>query len=282
MLGWMLWVGLAAAQDAPVELESGCTETVSSSDLIGAMEVAENAWSMADAAGFKSATVSLESLIPCVRDPITRATAARIHRVNGMNGFLSRDPERMQSAFAAARYTQPGFTWPADLVPMDHPVQEHYVALSTENPALERTLPPKEGQSAFDGRQGLDRPTGWPTVHQHLAEDGAVMGTWLLWPDDATPDYPRKAVAGRTGKEDVDKRGARLPMLVGAGTGFLASGVLYGLAAQSSSAYHSDEVRPVDEMDKLRNATNTRYWASVGLAGASTVTTVGAFAVARW
>lgn len=269
----------ALAQEAP---SAPCAEPASSVDLVGAMEVAENAWSMADAAGFQAATTSLASLLPCVDDPITRATAARIHRVNGMNFFLQRDPERMQLSFAAARYVQPGWRWPADLVPPDHPVHEQYVARGIDNPPLERTLTPKEGTSWYDGRESLDRPEAWPTVHQHVADDGAILGTWMLWPGDEVPDYARRPVNEKTAKlDEPDKRGARLPMLVGAGAGYLASGLLYGLAVQADGAYRGDDVT-VDDLDRLRRSTNTRYWASVGLAGASTVTTVGAFAVARW
>lgn len=275
------WLAVALAQE-PVT-EGPCAEPARSADLVGAMEVAENAWSMADAAGFQGATVSIQSLLPCVTDPITRATAARIHRVQGMNYFLQRDGEKMQLAFAAARYVEPGWIWPADLVPADHPVQDQYVAKSIDDPLLDRTLQPRDGTSWFDGRESLDRPAGWPTIHQHRAEDGTVLGTWLLWPGDPVPDYPRKAVNDKTAKEELRERpGARLPMLVGAGAGFATSAVLYGLAASSSSAYHSGEARTADELDQLRKATNGRYWASVGVAGASTVTTVGAFAVAEW
>ena len=72
-------------------------------------------------------------------------------------------------------------------------------------------------------------------------------------------------------------------MLLGAAGGFAASGVMYGLAASSSAAYRStDGTQDADGLDKLRSATNTRYWTSVGLVGASTATTIGAFAVARW
>ncbi len=279
-----LLIGLATvamAQDVPTE--TACAEAASSADLVGAMEVAENAWSMADAAGFQSATVSLASLLPCVKEPITRSTAARVHRVQGMNHFLQRDPEQMQLSFAAARFVQPGWVWPADLVPADHPVQEQYVAKGIDNPALERTLQPKDGTSWFDGRESLDRPLAWPTIHQHVSDEGAVLGTWLVGPGDSVPDYPRKAVNGSTTSGGaVAKRGIRAPMLIGAGAGYLASGLLYGLAAQSSGQYRSGDTTSVDELDKLRKSTNGRYWASVGLAGASTVTTVGAFAVAKW
>ena len=154
------------------------------------------------------------------------------------------------------------------------------MAKGIDNPALDRTLPPREGESWFDGRESLDRPEGWPTIHQHRGEDGSVLGTWLLWPGDPVPDYPRKAVAVGEGPA-AGKRGVRVPMLIGAGAGFLASGALYGLAGASSSAYH-DEATSAQDLDKLRKATNSRYWASVGLAGASTVTTIGAFAIAEW
>ncbi len=270
-------VGLAQEPASP------CATPASTSDLVGAMEVAENAWSMADAAGFQAATVSIGSLVPCINEPITRSTAARVHRVQGMNYFLQRDPERMQLAFAAARYVQPGWIWPADLVPADHPVQEQYVAKGIDNPALERTLMPKEGTSWFDGRETLDRPLDWPAIHQHVADDGSVQGTWLLWPGDTVPDYPRRAVNDKTARtEDPTKRGARAPMLIGAGAGYVVSGLLYGLAASSNAKYHDPQTQSVDDLDKYRKATNGRYWASIGFAGASTVTTVGAFAAARW
>ncbi len=258
-----------------------CDQPVSTVDLLGAIEVAENAWTMADASGFQSATASMGSLLPCVADPITRGTAARIHRMQGMGRFLARDPEGEEAAFAAARWVQPGWNWPADLVPVGHPLLKHYVAADLGDPALETTLPPVEGASMFDGRESLDRPTKWPTVHQHLSDDGAVLGTWWLQPADAIPDYPRKNKPAPV-EDDRERKGIRTPLLIGAAGGFATSGVLYALAGSSSKNYHNGGQMTVDDMDQLRRATNGRFWASMGFAGASTVTTVSAFAVARW
>jgi len=265
---------LAVAQ----ETGSPCEGPASSADLLGAMEVAENAWSMADAEGFKAANVAIASLVPCVNEPITRATAARIHRMNGLNSFLARDDASMDLSFAASRYVQPGFVWPADLVPVDHPVLEAYVASPLDDPKIEATLPPKEGASWFDGRESLDRPTAWPTLHQHLSGEGTVLGTWLLWPDDAVPEYPRRVNA----PAGDDARGIRTPLLVGAAGGYVLAGLLYGLAGASNATYHSGTVLDPAELDRLQRATNTRYWGAVGFAGASTATTIGGFAFARW
>jgi len=264
------------AQGAP------CDEMVSTAELLGAIEVAENAWTMADAKGFQTAAESMDSLLPCVSDTLTRGTAGRIHRMHGMSRFLARDPDGEKSAFAAARWVQPGWKWPADLVPVGHPLLKHYVEADLGEPDLEVTLPPIEGQSMFDGRESLKRPTKWPTIHQHLSDDGGVLGTWFLSPSDPLPDYPRKNKPAPIDDEGGDKAGLRTPLLIGAGSGFVVSGVLYALAGASSKNYHGDDQRTVDEMDQLRRATNTRFWASMGFAGASTATTVSAFAVARW
>ena len=274
---------LSLLMTAALAQEPACDEPTDTLQVVSAIERAENAWSMADAKNFNDANRAMATLLPCLEEPLTRSMAARVHRMNGLSHFLNRNDAEMQLSFAAARATAPAFRWPADLVPPDHPVLDGYNAMDTTDLPTEVTLAPKDGSSSYDGREGLARPTSVPTLHQHLGDDGSVLGTWLLNPGDPLPDYPRVSPSvAATPSGEIQRRGARLPMLLGAAGGFAASGVMYGLAASASGSYRSGEVTSIDELDRLRGTTNSAYWASVGLVGASTVTTIGAFAVARW
>ena len=270
---------MALAQD------TACPEPTDTLQLLNAIERGENAWSLANGAEFNAANAAMAELLPCLGEPLTRSMAARVHRMNGLYHFLNRQQDEMELSFAAARATAPAFRWPADLVPPDHPVLDGYNARAVNTQDVTATLAPVDGSSHFDGRETLDRPNGLPTLHQHLDAEGAVAGTWLLAPDAPLPDYPRVApVTEGAIMADTDgtQRGARMPMLIAAGSGFVLSGLAYGLAASASGNYYNDPGATSDDLNRYRNATNQRYWASVGLAGASTLTTVGAFAVARW
>lgn len=271
-----LMLSLALAQSSP------CTEPTDTLQILIAIERAEDAWSMADASTFNEANEAMTSLLPCLDEPLTRFMSARIHRMNGLYHFLNREQEPMELSFAAARTVAPAYRWPADLVPADHPVLDGYSARPLDSSDVTPILPPVKANSTFDGRETLDRPAAVPTIHQLLSEDSAVLGTWLLNPDDPLPDYPRRAAMASSGSTTETRRGARLPMLAGAAGGFAVSGLLYGLAAAADGTYHNGDVSSVAELEKLRSATNRRYWASVGLASASTVTTVGALAIAKW
>ncbi|MBT3224438.1 MAG: hypothetical protein HN348_35675, partial [Proteobacteria bacterium] len=209
-------VGLAMAQE--------CEEPTTSRDLLKAVEATESAYSLADGAGFQQNAELSEQLLPCLGEPLSRAMSARYHRVRGLAAFLARDEELQKASLSAARWVQPRYVWPADLVPMDHPVREAYDGIDIGEPALLDLPPPKEGELTIDGQPGLQRPTAWPTIVQHFGPEGDVRHTWYLPTSATNPEYeaakpPKTATTEAILAEDGGGKRApiSIPLIIGAG-----------------------------------------------------------------
>ena len=76
--------------------DNACVESTDTLQVLAAIERAENAWSMADRDNFLAANEAMALIVPCLADPLTRSMAARIHRMNGLNAFLSQDDPSME------------------------------------------------------------------------------------------------------------------------------------------------------------------------------------------
>ena len=129
-------------------------------------------------------------LLACVSEPVPRNVAAAVHRMTGLRGFVDRDPDRSTKAFAAGRYLEPAYKFPATLVPEGHPVLRDYEAawgardadalaeLFTEDGFVLRPgNPPAEGRDAI--REAY-RGSGGPLVLR--AYDFAAEGDvgWII------------------------------------------------------------------------------------------------------
>ncbi len=268
-----------------------CDEATSSSDLSRQVEAAEQAYGDLDIDGFIAATDTLAAALPCLSEPVTRSTAANVHRVVGLRAFVDKDGENAKLAFAAGRAIQPDYRFPDTLIPPGNPILSDYEAipLSIES----RTTPPdlaSEGAWRFDGQDGVERPTTWPTVAQALDARGAVKGSVYLWPGDtlqafdttvegiqATPVAPPEPLPPAPSEAGGPNKG----LLVGAAGMAVVTGVTYALANSAAKTYRDIET-PYEDLDGLRKQANGM---TVGWATSATLTAglgASAFLVARW
>ncbi|MED5372025.1 MAG: hypothetical protein VX899_13485 [Myxococcota bacterium] len=162
--------------------------TALSSELARSLEDAEAAFEARDKAQVLASRDQAVLTVNCMVEPITRSSAARLHRVMGLAAFLEKDQEAAQRSFAAARRLEPAYTFPTSMVPEGHPVREDYRALAVETLSAHTLVPPLSGHLTLDGHEGLDRPDGIPTVYQRFNDAGAVVDTRLLRATDPDPD----------------------------------------------------------------------------------------------
>jgi len=274
-------VPMATAQDPD------CTTGTSAGRLDLLLEAAEGAYSRADLPAYRQAMDEVAPALSCLDEPTTRSLCARLHRVMGLHHFLERELDAELASFAAARHVQPGYRLPTDLIPEGNPVRDHYLAVSIDDPTFVDLPRPASGYLTLDGREGLLRPTSWPTVAQHLGDDGGVLDTWYLAPGAPAPDYPVEqpppevellpdAPAARSPAR------LRTPLLVTAGGCALASAVALGVALASSDRYHDPQTTDVDELERLRSRTNLSTRMSVVLGGAAVGTGAAAVVVGRF
>jgi hypothetical protein len=261
---WWTTLSLQAA------MAGDCTTPANTSTLAGALDDAEAAYSALDLEAFDAAMGRLREQLLCTEDVVSSALAASVHRMEGLDAFVSSAPSRATSAFAAARSIEPDYRFPPSMVPEGNPVLVDYKALDPAAGGLLEIAEPRGGSLRLDGRNTLERRKVLPVVFQRLDKGGAVADTAYLWPEDPLPSYD-VASQGISGRQ-----AARIGLFAGAGAAAIGSGVMYALAGKSAGAF---ETAPYAELDGLRSQTNGRVLASGGLAALALGAGVGGILV---
>lgn len=237
----MLLLAVAFAAAAP------CPVTRSEAELVAALVAAHGAWAQADAAGFDGYVGDARAILPCVAAPLAPASAAAVHRVEGLSAFARRDGAGARKAFAAARAADPAWAPPEDLAPAGSPLRAEWDA-STTRAGLVPLPPPEPGGLWLDGRAASARVAGRPVVFQYVVEANATDTTWVPAGGDV-PAYPTRPVP--------------VWAWAGAGVGLVGSGVLLALAYDADADYQGSASGA--EADDHRSRVNGLAGGSVGL-----------------
>ena len=235
--------------------------------LIGALDRAESAFTELDSPGFHQAVNDAAADADCLTAPIDPATAARLHRMVGLRGFVDGDEAAARLAFAAARSIEPTYAFPTSLLPRNHPALALYDEAAQVAGTTEAAPAPAEGRLQFDGSPSLLRPSAWPTVAVLVGPAGAAMHSAYLSPGEPIFSYTVAIPA-------PDRR-VNAPLAVGAGAGLVCSGLLYGLARASHEAFY-DPSTPDADLPDLQARTNHLFYSSVGAAALGVGAGVGA------
>ncbi|MFZ5482152.1 MAG: hypothetical protein ACOZNI_35655 [Myxococcota bacterium] len=206
-----------------------CPAPAPLAQLEGRLAAAEAAWSDLDDAAFARVMDEAAIALPCVRERVSPALAARYHRLVGLRLFAAREDARAAGAFAAARAADPGYTFPASLVPEGNAARDLYGRLPLDAGGAQ-VPPPKTGTLLFDGVAGDVRPAGRPSIVQVLDARDEVLATAWVGPADAMPPYDA-APMPTTRLEGGRKLGpARVALLGGAAVSVGGAGAMYALA----------------------------------------------------
>jgi hypothetical protein len=263
---------------------AACPTPQGSAELVSALDDAKDAYASLEVEAFRQAMDGVHQKLPCLDEEVTRHLAAELHRFEGLLGFLDRDTEHSQRAFASARSIEPNYKFPVTLVPDGHPVLAQYGALDPNRVGPNgmgsvRLSEPLQGSILLDGAVTLHRPQDLPVLFQRLDAEGGVLETVYLWPSDPVPPYPARAAplvvepAPEGPAPDLVgavRAGPNKKLLVGAGATALASGLLYGTAFLVNNRYYNVNT-DVSRLDSLRRVNNGFVVAS----GATFVAAVG-------
>lgn len=265
---------------APAQADdAACTAPTSTGDVLAAMELAEAAYADADLAALQAAEQRALSTLPCVQETVSRTLVARFHRTMGLAAFVRAETERSERAFAAARRIEPGYSFPAEVVPPGNPVLDHYQALSIDRPLTTPLDPrPADGRLLLDGRAATTRSASWPVIAQVLDDRGSVQTTAWIWPDQDLPAYPRSSpgttaasssLASSQDRAEPPSAGRgreRLPWIIGTAAAAATSATLFAVSRGAASTYRDPATTGQDELASLRSTANGTLYASAGAA----------------
>lgn len=250
-----------------------CEAPRTADDLAADVVLAVAAFGRADLEAFNQATTDLDLAVPCAGEAIDPPLAAAIHRVQGIRAFVDKQPDRVTSAFLAARAAEPDWRFPTSLVRPGHPLRTEYEKALSDSLATETVPYVAGGYLTIDGVQTWDRHPDVAVLVQVFDAGGAVRETHYLWPENAWLAYEVGRPAVTREAWSPQKR-AFFASSLGAG---LVAGGLYGGAALYKDRYTANDADY--ERGPALEAANHRLVVGSVLTGAAAVALAGATVV---
>ncbi len=271
----MWWTALFVASSL------ACERLVGAPELLDSLGSAEAAWTRLDRPAFAESVHDLRNQLACLRDPLTPADAAAIHRVEALDLFLAGDRRGAAWAYSAAALLEPAYELPLGIAPRGNPLRGVWLEGRALDPGPSRELDrPADGALLLDGRRSLRRPELRPVVFQRVDEYGRVVETAYLSPGDPVPVYRTWVPTGpprqpATPSRTVEHR----PLVAVAAVAGVASGALWALSLRSADTFW-DPTTPQEDLVGLRRQTNGLIVGAVGAGAGAAVT--GAMALWVW
>ncbi|MEL6346608.1 MAG: hypothetical protein AAFV53_26080 [Myxococcota bacterium] len=263
LMGWL--VGGARA---------GCETPISADEMAQNIAVSEAAYVQMNEDEFKSSVAAVRQWVPCISTPMSAAQVVGYYRLEALHAFLSRDKDAAQAAIRGVLAVSPTYSLPESIAPDGHPLQVLFDEVVMEPPGQTRSLSaPRTGAVWVDGvASPTERPANRPYLLQYAPEeDGAVIYTGVLNPDDPLPKFSKV----RTEKNLVT------PLWITAGAAaVVAGGALW--AGVRSEAEFNDPATAQDDLDALRRRTNALGAVSAGAGIVAAGSGAAAVIMTRW
>ncbi len=170
-----------------VALAGDCERGWSRNAVLAAVSRAEEAHEDLDVEGLHQAADQVRERVVCVGEALSPQEIARVHRVEALSRFAGGDHEGAAMAFAASRVLEPDWFFDPARVPEAHPLQGVYRQIPVHSAAYAGVPTLEEGRVLVDGAERRGRPKDWPSLIQVQDEEGGVLTSAYLWPDDAFP-----------------------------------------------------------------------------------------------
>lgn len=315
---YSLLAGLFLAFPAQAAGLADCPRAFDTREVTDAADSAERAFTGVDVEAFLPARAEMQARLACVKELLSPAALARVHRVEALGAFVEGNQAKVPQALAGVFAAEPGHQVPTSLLPEGHPVRGQVpVAMLALRDDLGEPLPPLvSGWIEADGVGAERAPAQRAAVLQQVDNQGQAIATHYHWPGDTnatwlvpvegaaptkvadTRQVSRAAVdVGDTGQSASSKSATpspwahRAPWLATAGASVIASGVMLALAADGRAEFDATEPLSAsassDERSALRSelsADQDRVNALVyaGYAAAGVGLGLGAVAVFTW
>lgn len=226
---------------------------------------------------------------------LSPSDTAAVHRALALAALLSEAPRSIDTArlhFAASRKVEPDWRFPAALVP-DDPSYKEWDHLSAVPTSMTKQAPipaPETGRLYFEGEPAVAggqqdghklvlRETAFPTLVQHVDDEGRVQHTRMMAPGQYIDGYPGHdwhppEPSPERQRWTATEKGIGISSLVlfGAGTGLLINA--YGLDYKHCWEEGS-EVRtcPTEYFEDVLTPRWVAGWTLAGVGAAGMATT---------
>lgn len=247
-----------------------------------------------DHAGASVGAAKLVEGLDCLSDLLPAIMVGRVYRAIGGGLYVGGDPDVALMWLRTAAEIEPGFSYTPETMPDAHPVTKALKLAKMEIEDSEPVFVDKvfgDGSHFVDGL-GVEQPMA--TLDRYHVYQRVLDGTESFvvegnaFPDpafqfavvemevdtveDEPEDEPERVISTATVIQHKKWPAERLALMGGGVAGLAASGVFYGLSAQSRGNF--DTSTSVADMDQYMSSTNTFIIGS-GISGAAGVGMLG-------
>jgi hypothetical protein len=217
---------------------AACPTPTSSESVASWLISAEAAYARLDVAGFHEGVDQAEALMRCLAEPMSKTTAAHLHRLGGLRAFANRDVVQARASFAAAQALDPAYHFPESLFPPGHVVLVTWEEARALTTTYESVPAPADGQVFLDGAPTLDRRKEAAVVLQvlHRSKEepinsyirpGEPLPAWTV---AAQPPVSQHSPGSSPNRGHYIRGGVALGLSAG----------LFGLGAYTHQVYNED------------------------------------------
>lgn len=254
-----------------------CEAPSSVADLGMSLDEAMGSFGRLEIEAFKGSVSTVEALLPCLDEPISRSAAAAYHRVTGLAHFLDRDAPQARKSFASARTIEPDYVFPTDVVPEGNPIRVDYAAVDPEVGPFETASAPRNKSIRLNGMLSIRRPVPLPVIVQVLDGRGGVESTTVVAGGAPLPLVADGDLGGRASAPRAPSAGPNKGLLIASAAGLGVAGALYGGALATKAGF--DNTDDLSSLKGRRSTTNALVMSSAGVAVASLGVGTAAFFV---
>lgn len=272
----LLSVLLALSMLLPRTALAACEAPTTLSELTSVEMSAQSAFADMDADKLlTSSTLARTKILPCLTEPLTVGATAGFHRLMALEAFINGDKARTLSEFHAARRLEPGYSFPVEVVDLNHPLRALYeTSASLADGEAQAVYPPQGGYMMVAGVRNAARYKDTPVVIQVFGQGGVLMETRYVQPGESLPkwsDNPLGLTAADLGLKRSVLKDPR-PWYIAAGVSALTGGVLYAIAMNEKSLFQ-DPGTPDEDLADHGERANSLGTASIVAAGTTLVFT---------
>jgi hypothetical protein len=198
-----------------------CPATSNNQDISALLDTADSALDGADVEAFRKTIDRVAMDLPCMSEPISTSSAARLHALQGIQQYVSGEHEPAKASFLAARTLNSAVALPGGLFPEGHEIHSAFSAGDVDAIQSLKVPGPKGQELYIDGLATREKPLDRPFIGQ-LADADGIAQTRYLGVGDAVIDYSVNPFTRLTSNGD---RAKRLHLSLGAAA---LAGAVYG------------------------------------------------------
>ncbi len=239
------------------------------------LDAATTAFTAFDREGVNERALDAYQSVPCLTDTITPAHAEKFHLVTALQALLARDEELTVGALRATLRIEPDYAMPSALGRPGAPLHNLFEEARRRPPSQTEPVGSAQGEATLvDGRKSTERPTEIPTILQRVGEGWVVLETAYLPPGEPLPEWAKPRAIDLEASIAQRKPPSPIPFFV-AGGALAATSIVSTILGVVSRNEFDDPSTPYDELEGLRDRTNTAATvsavsgaAALGLGGA--------------